>query len=260
MDFKRLLVLTLFMSFAFVGTACGPKYPKCKTDNHCQKAEMGKVEGKLFCVNGLCQQCKEDADCGDPSLECNAGVCDTIPGYCASVDDCPGNQKCRDNRCGPECLEDGDCGDGMRCEGGSCVADAECSSNADCPDGNRCESGKCIAASGDCYLDPVYFAYDSSTLDDSARSTLQANASCMKERGLSVQVEGHCDERGTSEYNLALGERRATAAYKYLRGLNVSKDDITTITYGEERLKQTCGEEGPESCHRANRRVEMVTR
>lgn len=258
MDRKRWLLLMLIACIALVSTACKPKYPKCDKDEHCQSSDRGKVEGKLYCVNGLCQQCKEDADCGDPSLECNAGVCDMIPGYCASTDDCPGNQQCRDNRCGPECLEDGDCGDGQKCQGGSCVAAAECSSNADCPDGKRCDGGSCITASTDCSVDAVYFAYDSSALDDSARQELQANANCIKEKGLSVQIEGHTDERGTAEYNLALGERRATSAYKYIRQLGVAKDDMTTITYGEERPVRECGEDGPESCHRMNRRAEFV--
>lgn len=260
MDIKRVLLLTLVPAMALFATACGPKYPKCKTDKHCQTNEKGKIEGKLFCVNGLCQQCKEDADCGDPSLECNAGVCDMIPGYCAAQDDCPGNQKCRDNRCGPECVADDECGEGGKCEGGNCVSAVECTSNADCGDGRACEGGKCVVASGECEIDTIYFAYDSSALDDGARSTLQANAQCLKQRGLSVQLEGHCDERGTSEYNLALGERRATAAYKYLRSLGVAKEDLTTITYGEERTRMQCGEDGAESCHRQNRRVEMVPR
>ncbi len=260
MDWKRAITLlgTICLSLTFV--ACKPKYPKCKKDEHCQKSEKGQAEGNLYCVNGLCQQCAEDADCGDPSLECNAGVCDRIPGYCASVSDCPGNQKCRANVCGPECLDDNECADGQKCSGGNCVAAAECSSNADCGDGKACQGGKCIAAATGCELEPIYFGYDSSALDDSARGQLERNAECIKGGGMSVRLEGHADERGTAEYNLALGERRATAAYKYMRQLGVAKDDMTTITYGEERLLKECGEEGPESCHRANRRVQVLQR
>lgn len=260
MDWKRALLLVGAVCMTLTSVGCKPKYPKCKTDEHCQSSSDGQAEGKLYCVNGLCQQCAEDADCGDPSLECNAGVCDPIPGYCASVDDCPGNQKCRDNRCGPECTDDNECADGQKCSGGNCVAAAECTSNADCGDGMACEGGKCVAASSDCSTEPVYFGYDSSVLDDSARNQLQRNADCIKQRGLTVAIEGHADERGTSEYNLALGERRATSAYKYLRQMGIAKDDMTTITYGEERPIRPCGEQGPESCHRANRRVEVVAR
>jgi peptidoglycan-associated lipoprotein len=75
-----------------------------------------------------------------------------------------------------------------------------------------------------------------------------------------VTIEGHCDERGTSEYNIALGERRARNASEYLRSLGVARDKINTLSYGEERLVRECGEEGPESCHRMNRRAEMSIR
>lgn len=259
MNIQRLLMASVVASLMLMGVACKPNYPKCKTDKHCA-TDKGQVDGKLFCVNGLCQQCKEDADCGDASLECNAGVCDMVPGYCASVDDCPGNQKCRDNRCGAECVADGECGENSKCDGGACVSAAECSSNADCPVDARCETGKCIATTSECTINPVYFAYDSSSIDDGARSALQANAQCMKDRGLSVEIQGHTDERGTSEYNLALGERRATAAFRYLRSLNIAAEDLTTISYGEERTVRPCGESGAESCHRANRRVEMIPR
>lgn len=260
MDLKRSLLLIGAGCIALTMFGCKPSYPKCKTDDHCQSSKEAQEEGKLYCVNGLCQQCSEDADCGDASLECNAGVCDKIPGYCASVSDCPGNQKCRDGRCGPECAADDECGDGQKCEGGNCVAGAECTSNADCADGMACQGGQCVAVSSECSLEPVHFGYDSSNLDDSSRQQLQANADCIKSRGLTVTLEGHSDERGTSEYNLALGERRAAGAYKYLRQLGIAQEDMTTITYGEERLLRECGESGPESCHRANRRVQFVVK
>jgi peptidoglycan-associated lipoprotein len=239
---------------AMLATACGPEYPKCDNDDDCASSEKGKEEGKLFCVNGLCQQCAEDADCGDASLECNAGVCEQIPGYCTSVDDCPGNQKCRNNRCGAECVDDSECTDGKKCQAGSCVEPAECSIDSDCPSGKECDAGKCVDPPA-CSLETVYFSYDSSTIDDSARSGLQANADCIKERDLTVRIEGHADERGTSEYNIALGERRARNAAKYLHTLGVPKKSTSTISYGEERLASECGEQGPESCHRRNRRV-----
>src|SRR5690554_12967 len=123
-------------------SACGPDYPKCEKDEHCQKSDQGQSEGRLYCVNGLCQQCRADADCGDGSLECNAGVCEKIPGYCVGTNDCPGNQQCRDNRCGPECLAETDCNDGFMCQGGSCVAKPECSADGDCSDDMVCSSGK----------------------------------------------------------------------------------------------------------------------
>jgi peptidoglycan-associated lipoprotein len=85
-------------------------------------------------------------------------------------------------------------------------------------------------------LATVYFAFDSSELSESAIRTLRRNADEIQARpDLNVVVEGHCDERGTIEYNLALGERRADAVRGYLTSLGVARDRIRIITYGEER-------------------------
>lgn len=243
-------------------TACGPDYPNCETDQHCQKSETGKAEGRLYCVNQLCQQCKVSTDCGDAAMECRAGVCERIPGYCVGTSDCPGNQVCRDNRCGAECLAESDCGDGKTCKGGTCVAKAECSSDTDCSDGQKCDNGRCKApyVAGPCGMDTVYFDYNSSTLDDSAKGTLNQVASCIKERNVRVQIAGHADERGTSEYNIALGERRASSVRKFLVQMGIGDKTLSTISYGEERIVSTCGEEGEESCHRSNRRTEFSDR
>jgi peptidoglycan-associated lipoprotein len=84
--------------------------------------------------------------------------------------------------------------------------------------------------------DRVFFAYDSSTLSSEGQSTLQRQAAWLKQYpDVSVTVEGHCDERGTREYNIALGERRATATKKFLNSLGVSSKRISTISYGKER-------------------------
>ncbi len=81
----------------------------------------------------------------------------------------------------------------------------------------------------------VYFAYDSSQLDPTAMETLKRNAEIIKQMPNSViQIEGHCDERGTQQYNLALGERRALAVRDYLIRLGISGDRLVTISYGEE--------------------------
>lgn len=84
--------------------------------------------------------------------------------------------------------------------------------------------------------DRVFFGYDSSSLSSEAQRTLEAQAAWLKQHGsVNVTVEGHCDERGTREYNIALGERRANAAKKYLVSLGVSSGRISTISYGKER-------------------------
>jgi peptidoglycan-associated lipoprotein len=81
----------------------------------------------------------------------------------------------------------------------------------------------------------VYFDYDSFTLTPDAQAALQANAEILKNAPhLRVVVEGHCDERGTDEYNLALGERRARSVVGYLAGIGVGADRLTTVSYGSE--------------------------
>ena len=82
----------------------------------------------------------------------------------------------------------------------------------------------------------IYFEFDSSTLADEARSTLDNNATWLKENKARVLlIEGHTDETGTSEYNLGLGQRRASSARKYLLSMGVAEDRIKVITFGEEK-------------------------
>lgn len=84
--------------------------------------------------------------------------------------------------------------------------------------------------------DRVFFDLDSSQLDSEAQQTLENQASWLKQySNLNITVEGHCDERGTREYNIALGERRAAAVKKFLIGLGVAGNRISTISYGKER-------------------------
>jgi peptidoglycan-associated lipoprotein len=82
---------------------------------------------------------------------------------------------------------------------------------------------------------PVFFAFDSSEIDGPAQQALNANAEIMKKYPTwVVTIEGHTDERGTAEYNLALGERRAMAARTYLVSLGLSGDRLRTVSYGKE--------------------------
>jgi peptidoglycan-associated lipoprotein len=84
-------------------------------------------------------------------------------------------------------------------------------------------------------LKPVFFQYDSDQLDDAGRKVLEADAQVLKTYGTWViTIEGHCDERGTAEYNLALGDRRALAAKNYLATLGIPADRIRTVSYGKE--------------------------
>ena len=84
--------------------------------------------------------------------------------------------------------------------------------------------------------DRVFFNYDSSELDSDAQELLQDQVAWLKQYSdVSVIIEGHCDERGTREYNLALGEKRAQAVKNYLISLGISSDRVSTISYGKER-------------------------
>jgi peptidoglycan-associated lipoprotein len=105
-------------------------------------------------------------------------------------------------------------------------------------------------------LKDVHFAYDSYELDGEARDVLAANAEWLKDNSRArTEIEGHCDERGTVEYNLALGARRAKAVKDYLTTLGISGDRLSTISYGEEL--PLCRDQS-ESCYARNRRVHFV--
>jgi len=105
-------------------------------------------------------------------------------------------------------------------------------------------------------LGDINFGYDSFEVDDGARQILQQHARWLdSNRQARVEIEGHCDDRGTIEYNLALGAKRAASAKSYLVSLGVSSDRVTTISYGEEL--PLCHEQS-ESCWQRNRRGHFV--
>ena len=82
----------------------------------------------------------------------------------------------------------------------------------------------------------IYFAFDESTITPTGQATLREKAEFMRNNpDVNVIIEGHCDERGTAEYNLALGERRAESAKQFLMNLGISGSRMTTISYGEEK-------------------------
>jgi peptidoglycan-associated lipoprotein len=105
-------------------------------------------------------------------------------------------------------------------------------------------------------LDDVFFEFDKSDLSDVARASLQKNATWMKRwTSTKVTIEGHADSRGTNEYNLALGERRATATRDYLVGLGVPTARLSVVSKGEEQ--PFCTEEN-ETCWAQNRRSHFI--
>jgi len=104
----------------------------------------------------------------------------------------------------------------------------------------------------------VYFSFDRSDLDAAARATLDGYAAWLNaNRSDNITVEGNCDERGSREYNLALGQRRADSVRDYLSSRGVSAGRIDTVSFGEER--PACQGSG-EACWAQNRRGDIVTR
>lgn len=105
-------------------------------------------------------------------------------------------------------------------------------------------------------LQPVFFAYDSAEIDAASRRVLDQNAEVLRRNpNWVITIEGHCDERGTAEYNLALGERRAVAARQYLEDLGLAADRLRTVSYGKEFPFDPGNDE---AAWRQNRRAHMV--
>ncbi|HTT72317.1 MAG TPA: OmpA family protein [Anaeromyxobacteraceae bacterium] len=242
---RRIVLLSLsVIAISLTGCSSKPKNGECKTSDDCKDQQgYGKV-----CVQGHCQECGADTDC-------QAGFL------------------CRDNRCvpRPECAGDADCGPGRACQDGRCVAaapKAECAGDADCGPGRACQDGRCVAKMEEAPPpapmaacggedNAVHFAFDKADLDTTARGILEKTADCLKSAGTTrFTVEGHCDERGTTEYNLHLGERRAEAVKKYLGNLGLDPHGIRTTSYGKERPLCT---EHNEGCWSRNRRGVVVT-
>lgn len=105
-------------------------------------------------------------------------------------------------------------------------------------------------------LKDVFFGYDQWTLSESAREALNHNAQWVKEHpGAVLKVEGHCDERGTADYNMVLGDKRSKSARMYLTELGVSPKQVGTVSYGKERPFCT---EHEEACYQLNRRGHVL--
>jgi peptidoglycan-associated lipoprotein len=201
----------------FCVAGCGPSYPNCDDDEDCRAQE--------YCVNGQCQRCRTNNDCPG-GAECQSGRCEDVPGFCMSATDCPAGQECRDNRC---------------------VAPVTSSTDLPEPDSDGND--------GACQIQPVYFAFDADSLESDTRTTIEGNARCLRQRGVArVHLTGYTDPRGTEEYNLALGDRRARSVGQFLQSLGFESGGVTTSSMGEEMSN---GED--EDGWRRDRRVEFST-
>ena len=258
----RPALLSALVAGVMLSTACpGPDWPKCENDDHCKSDKEGNTSGKdLMCVFGQCQECAKDKHCGAGEV-CRSYRCVPKP-ECDSDTDCDGNKVCQAGKCKIECTTNAECGSGQSCRENRCIAGAQCAEDADCPEGQSCVDGSCqggMAGAGGCSLQPrILFDFNMASITSEARATLDENARCMKENASwNITIEGHCDDRGTAEYNLALGERRAGAAKKYMQKLGVSGARMKTISYGEEQPLNSGSNEGAWS---ENRRAEFKMR
>ena len=118
------------------------------------------------------------------------------------------------------------------------------------------QSGRSTATPASGPLKDALFGYDRYELSDGARAALKANAEWLKANpSARVQIEGHCDERGAEDYNMALGAKRAQAAMDFMATLGIPKNRLSTVSYGEE--VPSC-KEHVESCWEKNRRARFV--
>ncbi|HEX9053000.1 MAG TPA: OmpA family protein [Anaeromyxobacter sp.] len=217
----------LFLAVTFLGVAAlsgcpaKPKNGECKSSTDCASQEgFGKI-----CIEGRCQECGTDADCRDGFV-------------------------CRQNKCEPkpQCKADADCPQGQRCENDRCVAAREEAAP-------KAEAAGAVPAEcSDASAFTIRFGFDQSSLTGDSQGTLQKLADCLKKApAKTVSISGHCDERGTTQYNIALGARRAEAARKYLSDLGVA-GKLDTVSFGKEKPLCT---QSTEDCWAKNRRDEF---
>jgi peptidoglycan-associated lipoprotein len=255
------------LAFAGALLGCPPRvsYPECKVDKDC--ADFGQV-----CAAGFCKQCRENADCkGQPDKPvCRDAICTAVP-QCTRNEECAAGLKCAQEKCVPECTAETaaqDCGQGKRCLSGRCAAEETCLADTDCADGRACVDKVCKAQGGvlessssqklgECEVKAIYFGFDDATLSPEGRKQLDEDFQCLQRNDFRrALISGHTDERGTTEYNLALGERRADAVKRYLTGLGADGRKLKAISYGKERPADAGHDEAAWS---RNRRAEIVT-
>lgn len=213
----------------------------CTKDSQCTGSA-----GAGYCSHGQCVACRGDTDCGVGA--CSEGRCEIDV---ASACPCGVGEECIEDRC----VETEEEVAVIEVDGPFCFGDL-------C-DGEQDEvveiSGECLPLVGSedvLALSSIEFTYDDFDLSDMAQEVLLANADCLAQApDLAIVIEGHADERGTSEYNLALGNERAAAVRRFLAHLGIDESRLQILSKGEE--EPVCGD-GGEDCWSRNRRVELI--
>ncbi len=260
------LFVLAFIVSALLAISCGPTYPNCKTDDHCSKSSE-------VCVNGQCQKCRDATQCKEGEEECVANRCEVkkptlVKAGCSTDNDCGANAICFHGQCSKTCSTNTDCGSGEKCSNNYCIALNQCFSNNDCNANEICQSGMCtvpvastdlIQVARNCSVERIHFDFNEATLSQNAISQLEKDFECLKakiEVGMlkTIELEGHADERGTIEYNLALGEKRAQAAMNYLANRGIGKELLETLSKGEN---DPINPSNTEDAWSQNRRVEV---
>lgn len=281
----RKLAATFVLVFVtFCLTACPPPWPKCDKNEHCQADKKDNPYKKqYYCVQGKCVQCRTANDCPDPQrYKCEGNAC--VQKTCADIQ-CPDAKRCdpntlnckwicetegeipcdgdrckvcRNHKCvpkPPKCTRDTDCpGARMICKKpGTCDAFCApgCSAAKPCQTGYKCgPDNKCVII---CTPQNIYFDFNKHFIRRDARSPLKDNLECFKKfPNKKVLIEGHCDERGTAEYNIQLGHKRAKSARRYLRRAGLSNSKMCTTSKGKE--EPAVPNASTEAEHQKNRR------
>lgn len=230
---NTLLLLTVAMAIPMLFSGCNKKvhFPNCKKDADC------RVDGRNgVCHMGKCEECVDSSQCSD-------------------------NKQCISNRCETPCHVDADCGLNRHCEDQICHND--CSDSNHCSGGRVCTLGRCLSQKFDpnsvagCEnIEKIHFGFNEHEITPATREQAQKLASCMQANpGFTVLIGGHTDDRGTTAYNIALGERRANAVKRYLtEEKGIASNRITTQSYGETMPIQ---DEKSEQAWYQNRRAEF---
>ncbi|HEX9399508.1 MAG TPA: OmpA family protein [Anaeromyxobacter sp.] len=223
-----LIALTTAGLASLTGCPSKPKSGECKSSQDCLEQQgFGKV-----CVEGRCQECAADSDCKEGFV-------------------------CRENKCAPkpQCAKDADCPEGQRCEADRCVPrrDEAAEAARRKAEEDR-QKGAVPPECADTAAFTIRFGFDQAGLGADSQGTLQKLADCVKRAPTKkITVSGHADERGTTQYNIALGARRAESARKYLSDLGVATK-LDTVSFGKE--KPVCSD-STEECWARNRRDEF---